>query len=509
MNGHDTSPSLSYQRSNASSTTSSRLFLEQHRLPEYGANGAQHRHQLDLVLDSLTQQHEDAHASSSPLNPKWNRQPISPYEINNNNNHDEDTKSKSILSSNQALHGGGNLDTSHQQHQGRSNKNILYGSHSGGGGGSVVGKAWQPFNGSDTNTSNSPQSRQQQKSSTPAKTVSSETTKAETKTTFNSTSPSTTKSSSSHSQPSTTSVANHQQQNYGQSYSHNSRSSTTPTYHRSPSTRSSVIGDDEDDNALSNSIDEFIKENERFLHDNNPSNHSSSSDIFSEDNHHAHSHHFDHTMKLPSQTSKPLTEDEKALLNETLKVGLYGSTTTPNGMTSGGDSLKKHHINMNTTPPNGSGQCMDMDECDNLSSCSSSTTSSMSASANGHGKPAARRIILVSKPAPKPEPKPEPKYVNGKVVFGQSPVKPVLKRGSVAERVMLFEKCPEKTSVTKHRLTELQRNRNHSPNKIGHWVKVDRMGTAGMAATTSAVHAAAAAQAVSLTGRFQQQTKRG
>lgn len=508
MNGHDTSPSLSYQRSNASSTTSSRLFLEQHRLPEYGANGAQHRHQLDLVLDSLTQQHEDAHASSSPLNPKWNRQPISPYEINNNNNHDEDTKSKSILSSNQALHGGGNLDTSHQHQQGRSNKNILYGS----GSGSVAGKAWQPFNGSDTNTSNSPQSRQQQKSSTPAKTSSeTTTTKAETKTTFNSTSPSTTKSSLSSSQPSTTSVADHhhQQQNYGQSYSHNSRSSTTPTYHRSPSTRSSVIGDDEDDNALSNSIDEFIKENERFLHDNNPSNHSSSSDIFSEDNHHAHSHHFDHTMKLPSQTSKPLTEDEKALLNETLKVGLYGSTTTPNGMTSGGDSLKKHHINMNTTPPNGSGQCMDMDECDNLSSCSSSTTSSMSASANGHGKPAARRIILVSKPAPKPEPKPEPKYVNGKVVFGQSPVKPVLKRGSVAERVMLFEKCPEKTSVTKHRLTELQRNRNHSPNKIGHWVKVDRLGTAGMAATTSAVHAAAAAQAVSLTGRFQQQTKRG
>src|SRR5690606_23450687 len=81
-----------------------------------------------------------------------------------------------------------------------------------------------------------------------------------------------------------------------------------------------------------------------------------------------------------------------------------------------------------------------------------------------------RRIILVSKPAPKPEPKPEPKYVNGKVVFGQ--VKPVLQKGSVAERVMLFEKCPEKTSVTKSKLHELQKNRNTSPNKIGHWFKV-------------------------------------
>ena len=46
-----------------------------------------------------------------------------------------------------------------------------------------------------------------------------------------------------------------------------------------------------------------------------------------------------------------------------------------------------------------------------------------------------------------------------------------LQKGSVAERVMLFEKCPEKTSVTKHKLTELQRNRITNPNKIGSWMK--------------------------------------
>ena len=181
-------------------------------------------------------------------------------------------------------------------------------------------------------------------------------------------------------------------------------------------------------------------------------------------------------MKIKDSTKlSSLTDDEKALLHETLKAGLYGDPKKKSrqqmfisGQTNGQPNGQLHQQPSKTTA--------EENDCD--SNESSSTSSSTS-------KPS-RRIILISKPAPKPEPKPEPKYVNGKVVFGQLPTPKgltgsnggsggggsVLQRGSVAERVMLFEKCPEKTSVTKGKLTELQRSRAlGSPNKIGSWVR--------------------------------------
>jgi hypothetical protein len=86
--------------------------------------------------------------------------------------------------------------------------------------------------------------------------------------------------------------------------------------------------------------------------------------------------------------------------------------------------------------------------------------------ANDKPKP---RIIMLSKPMPKPEPKPvEPKFVNGKLVFGQIPVKPYLAKGSVAERVLLFEKCPEKTSVTK---VTGSKGGSKMPSKLNQWMK--------------------------------------
>lgn len=148
-------------------------------------------------------------------------------------------------------------------------------------------------------------------------------------------------------------------------------------------------------------------------------------------------------MKIQqTHKSSALTDDEKELLNETLKVGLYGMAGDP----------KKHLYNGHVHD----GLDKEENNDDKLLAVN---------------KPQ-RRIILVSKPSPKPDPKPEPKYVNGKVVFGQLPVKQhVLQKGSVAERVMLFEKCPEKTSVTKGKLNELQKNRIVNPNKIGNWIK--------------------------------------
>ncbi|OTF74290.1 hypothetical protein BLA29_003385, partial [Euroglyphus maynei] len=157
------------------------------------------------------------------------------------------------------------------------------------------------------------------------------------------------------------------------------------------------------------------------------------------------------TLTTTSPTSSPktsLTDDEKQLLHETLKVGqLYGASTSSHS-SSGSDSSSDNEKN-------------------------SPSSSSSSSSQQQQQK---RRIIFVSKPAPKPEAKPEPKYVNGKMVFGQVHVQQRhhhhgLQKGSVAERVMLFEKCPEKTSVTKHKLTELQKNRITTPNKIGNWTK--------------------------------------
>ena len=66
-----------------------------------------------------------------------------------------------------------------------------------------------------------------------------------------------------------------------------------------------------------------------------------------------------------------------------------------------------------------------------------------------------KRIISVPKPKPSPAPKPTeqqkptPKVVKGKLIFGvQTPVKPT--GGSVAERVLMFERCPpERTSSKK------------------------------------------------------------
>ncbi|CAG2170032.1 unnamed protein product, partial [Oppiella nova] len=82
------------------------------------------------------------------------------------------------------------------------------------------------------------------------------------------------------------------------------------------------------------------------------------------------------------------------------------------------------------------------------------------------------RIITLSRPLPKPEPKAaEPKYVNGKLVFGQIPVKPFLAKGSVAERVLMFEKCPEKTSVTKVKMSDKRDKMSY--NKVGQWMKLN------------------------------------
>lgn len=199
-----------------------------------------------------------------------------------------------------------------------------------------------------------------------------------------------------------------------------------------------------------NTIDTFIKENENFF----KSGHRLSRSLSLIENSTDYSPpSIDSIVEMKTKNlSSTLTDDEKALLDETLKMGgIYG------GSSSGGNSGN--------------------------SSISSSTSgidsidSSKSQDSTEPQQPPKRRIIFVSKPAPKPEPKPEPKYVNGKVVFGQTHVKPhhghghALQKGSVAERVMLFEKCPEKTSVTKHKLNELQRNRITNPNKIGFWSK--------------------------------------
>ncbi len=186
-------------------------------------------------------------------------------------------------------------------------------------------------------------------------------------------------------------------------------------------------------------------------------------------------------MKIKDSTKlSSLTDDEKALLHETLKAGLYGDPKKK--------SRQQMFISGQTNgQPNGQLQQQPSKTTAEESDCDSNeSASSTSSSSSSSGKPS-RRIILISKPAPKPEPKPEPKYVNGKVVFGQLPTPKglaggngsggggggsVLQRGSVAERVMLFEKCPEKTSVTKGKLTELQRSRAlGSPNKIGSWVR--------------------------------------
>ena len=220
-----------------------------------------------------------------------------------------------------------------------------------------------------------------------------------------------------------------------------------------------------------NNIDTFIQENEKFFHRggnkfgltrsvgvienvNLPDDYLDC-DQQSDDYSNVDAGEDDVDMKVQPNKLSSLTDDEKALLHETLKVGLYGG---------GGDSSPRKALITNGT--------------EMTTSSTDSTVTNGEENRDPNGKPSSngtnkpnRRIILVSKPVPKPEPKPEPKYVNGKVVFGQLPVKPVLQKGSVAERVMLFEKCPEKTSVTKSKLTELQKNRIINPNKIGHWVR--------------------------------------
>lgn len=206
-----------------------------------------------------------------------------------------------------------------------------------------------------------------------------------------------------------------------------------------------------------NSIDTFIKENEQFFQSGNKLSRSvglietdDRADYLTDqdldlDLDFVDSDSVEGNMKIQQNKLSSLTDDEKALLHETLKVGLYGVI---------GDPKKRQQMLNSQNGQNCGGDSLDMENTDQTT----------------HLKPN-RRIILVSKPAPKPEPKPEPKYVNGKVVFGQLPVKPVLQKGSVAERVMLFEKCPEKTSVTKGKLHELQKNRITNPNKIGSWVR--------------------------------------
>lgn len=220
--------------------------------------------------------------------------------------------------------------------------------------------------------------------------------------------------------------------------SHHSPTPTNPNKDKPYTTSSNTNANNCSPYSTSNSIDTFIKENEKFFHSGNKysvdllnQNSAYEIQLDGEENN-------EDNMKIQQNKLSSLTDDEKALLHEKLKVGLYNGT---------GDPKKRHQ---NTNSANG------------FEVMGESDPSPMKSN---------RRIILVSKPVPKPEPKPEPKYVNGKVVFGQLPVKPVLQKGSVAERVMLFEKCPEKTSVTKSKLNELQKNRISSPNKIGYWFK--------------------------------------
>ncbi|KAF7494545.1 Serine/threonine-protein phosphatase 2A regulatory subunit B'' subunit alpha [Sarcoptes scabiei] len=171
------------------------------------------------------------------------------------------------------------------------------------------------------------------------------------------------------------------------------------------------------------------------------------------------------TPSSPTSNKSSLSKDEEALLRETLKVGgLYGSIESSRSFNNLNDLGEKNDP-LDSVDSNKSSQQHQQQQQQQSKSDQNDST-----------QPTKRRIIFVSKPAPKPEPKPEPKYVNGKMVFAQTAhvrQSAVKQRGSVAERVMLFEKCPDKISVTKNKLTEIQqRNRLASPNKIGQWFKM-------------------------------------
>ncbi|XP_075585515.1 uncharacterized protein LOC124494420 isoform X3 [Dermatophagoides farinae] len=199
-----------------------------------------------------------------------------------------------------------------------------------------------------------------------------------------------------------------------------------------------LIENEKDSESSLSSFDHYLNDEMKYLQTENSKMSSSSSSTTT-------------TTTTTSTTKSSLTDDEKALLHETLKVGQLYSASSSSSSSSQSST--------------GSGSDSSSDNEKNSQSSSSIQQQQQK-----------KRIIFVSKPAPKPEPKPEPKYVNGKMVFGQVHVQQRhqhhgLQKGSVAERVMLFEKCPEKTSVTKHKLTELQRNRITSPNKIGNWMK--------------------------------------
>ncbi len=133
-----------------------------------------------------------------------------------------------------------------------------------------------------------------------------------------------------------------------------------------------------------------------------------------------------------------LTDDEKAILQRNSRKGSKDDQQLSVKNMSNGNNKVNGNANSNKPKP-----------------------------ANDKPKP---RIIMLSKPMPKPEPKPvEPKFVNGKLVFGQIPIKPYLAKGSVAERVLLFEKCPEKTSVTK---VTNSKSGSKMPHKLNQWMKI-------------------------------------
>ena len=144
-----------------------------------------------------------------------------------------------------------------------------------------------------------------------------------------------------------------------------------------------------------------------------------------------------------------LTDDEKAVLQRSSRQTIEDQQMGAKNMNTNGKSSAN---------------------CSGNVAVSSDNTPNKPKPGNDRPKP---RIITVSKPLPKPELKaPEPKYVNGKLVFGQIPVKPCLAKGSVAERVLLFEKCPEKTSVTKVKKTDKSRDKI-TYNKVGQWMKLN------------------------------------
>ena len=142
-----------------------------------------------------------------------------------------------------------------------------------------------------------------------------------------------------------------------------------------------------------------------------------------------------------------LTDDEKAILQRNTRNNIIDENT----------QMGAKNMNSNC------------DNCENKDT-GITTSANKPKSGNDRSKP---RIITLSRPLPKPEPKAaEPKYVNGKLVFGQIPIKPCLAKGSVAERVLLFEKCPEKTSVIKLRKTDRSREKV-TYNKVGQWMKLN------------------------------------